>query len=347
MSDKDQIRKIQFTGKSSYIVSLPKDWIKDLGLKQGDQVTVGRKGSTTLEVKPINFEKSSSDDSLNLVISPEDDESTIVRKLIGLYFLNLKTINVKPISGTRISPTHRIAIRNTVKKVLMGSEITADSTEGITVQILINLTGLSVDGAFKRMLSMAKSMQTDALLSLKENNGELAQEVINSDDDVDRFGFYIIRQLTIAIENQHMLKEIGFKNSRDCLGYRVIVKNIERIGDHAVTLAQDAIDIKKPIKGKIMTSIEKMNEFALTTIDNACLALFKNSYLEAENAISETKKIKKYENEVLKALEQAKNSEEIFRVRRIAENIRRIAEYASDIGEIVLNMNIEKVAKKS
>ena len=186
----------------------------------------------------------------------------------------------------------------------------------------------------------------DELLSLKEGNEELAQEVINSDDDVDRFGFYIIRQLTIAIENQHMLEEMGFKNSRDCLGYRVIVKNIERIGDHAVTLAQDAIDIKKPIKGKIMTSIEKMNEFALEAIDNTCLALFKNDYQEAEKAISETRDIKKYEDDVLKALEQSKNSEEVFRVRRIAENIRRIAEYASDIGEIVLNMNIEKIAKK-
>ena len=45
--------------------------------------------------------------------------------------------------------------------------------------------------------------------------------------------------------------------------------------------------------------------------------------------------------------EKSKNSEEVFRVRRIAENIRRIAEYASDIGEIVLNMNIEKVTKKN
>ena len=63
MGDKDQIRKIQFTGKSSYIVSLPKDWIKDQGLKQGDQVTVGRNGSTVLEVKPVNLSKSSGDES--------------------------------------------------------------------------------------------------------------------------------------------------------------------------------------------------------------------------------------------------------------------------------------------
>ena len=56
--------------------------------------------------------------------------------------------------------------------------------------------------------------------------------------------------------------------------------------------------------------------------------------------------MKIYEDAVLKSLEHANNSEEVFRVRRIAENIRRIAEYASDIGEIVLNMNIEKIAKK-
>ena len=56
----------------------------------------------------------------------------------------------------------------------------------------------------------------------------------------------------------------------------------------------------KSINGKIMTSIEKMNEFALTAIDNTCLALFKNDYLEAENAISESSNIKKYEDDVLK-----------------------------------------------
>ena len=81
----------------------------------------------------------------------------------------------------------------------MGAEITADSTNEITIQVLINLVELSIDGAFKRMLHLSKSMQNDALLALSENNKELAQEVLNSDDDVDRFSFYIIRQLTICL----------------------------------------------------------------------------------------------------------------------------------------------------
>ena len=55
MAEKDQIRKIQFTGKSSYIVSLPKDWIRDQGIKRGDQVSVVRQGSSVLEIKPVSY----------------------------------------------------------------------------------------------------------------------------------------------------------------------------------------------------------------------------------------------------------------------------------------------------
>jgi len=31
MVNNEEMRKIQFTGKSSYIVSLPKEWVMDLG----------------------------------------------------------------------------------------------------------------------------------------------------------------------------------------------------------------------------------------------------------------------------------------------------------------------------
>ncbi len=34
MEEQGETRKIQFTGKSSYIVSLPKQWVKELGLNK-------------------------------------------------------------------------------------------------------------------------------------------------------------------------------------------------------------------------------------------------------------------------------------------------------------------------
>jgi len=346
MEDGGETRKIQFTGKSSYIVSLPKQWIMELGLKQGDQIRMVRKGSSTLELYPPKFEsRAQKKENAVIEIDGEEEASSIVRKLISLYFLGYKTINVKPKDG-RLSGHQRNAVKEAVKRMLMGSEIIADSSVGITVQVLVNLLELSVDGAFKRMIHLAKSMSNDALLAVKESNLELAQEVINTDDEVDRFGFYIIRQLKIAIQNEHMLKEMGFRNARNCLGYRLVVKNIERTGDHAAFIAKDLLEFKKPIKKEILQKLQEMNEFCLSVLDDACLALFKEDYNQAEKIVTKTDEVIKFEKKVRDASKLLKDDEEIYRIRRMTENIRRIAEYASDIAEIVLNMNVEKALKK-
>lgn len=347
MTEREETRKIQFTGKSSYIVSLPKQWIMELGLKQGDPINVVRHGSSTLQISPTQYStKSLQMEDATFEVGPDDDNTSIVRRLISLYFLGFKTINIKPKTG-RFKPAQRTAVKDAVKKMLMGTEIISDSTEGITIQVLVNLLELSVNGAFKRMIHLAKSMLRDALLAVKESNFELAQEVINADDEVDRFGFYIIRQLKIAIQNEHMLKEMGFKNLRDCLGFRLVVKNIERTGDHAVFIAQDLLEFKKPIKKEIFAKIQEMSDYALSFLDDSCLALFKEDFLQAEKIIKKATEITYYEKRVLDSTKSIKDDEEIYRVRRMIENIRRIAEYASDITEIVLNMNVEKILKKS
>ena len=347
MEEGEETRKIQFTGKSSYIVSLPKQWVVGLGLKQGDQIRMVRKGSSRLELYPPKFEShiQKKEDAV-IEISNTEEAASIIRKLISLYFLGFKTIIIKP-KNDRLSAHQRNSVKEAVKRMLMGSEITADSSGGITIQVLVNLLELSVDGAFKRMIHLAKSMSSDAILAVKENNLELAQEVINTDDEVDRFGFYIIRQLKIAIQSEHMLKEMGFRNARNCLGYRLIVKNIERTGDHAAFIAKDLLEFKKSVKKEILQKLHDMNEFCLSVLDDSCLALFKEDYYQAEKTIVKIEQITKFEKKVRDASKSLKDDEEIYRIRRMTENIRRVSEYASDIAEIVLNMNIEKTLKKS
>lgn len=346
MGNTEEMRKIQFTGKSSYIVSLPKQWIADMGLKQGDQVAVVRQGVSTLQIVPLrHHNKPVTTEDATIDIKPDDEGPQITRKLISLYLLGFNTINVKPKVG-RLKPSQRNAVKEAVKGILMGTEIIADSTEGITIQVLINLFELSVDGALKRMLIIAKSMQNDALLALVEANFDLAKEVIASDDEVDRFSFYIIRQLKIAIQNEHMLKEMGIEFPHHCLGYRLIVKNVERVGDHATELAKGLLEFKKPIRKSVLEPIEEMSTFALSVLDEACLSLFKKDFGQAELTVQKSSEISKYEKKVLDGLKSIRDDEEIYRVRRMNENIRRIAEYASDIAEIVMNMTIEKSLRK-
>ncbi len=345
MGEREETRKIQFTGKSSYIVSLPKQWITDLGLKRGDQLRMMRDGSSVLQIYPPKYKtRGMPAEAVTIEIGPEEASHTIVRKLISLYFLGLNTINVNPKSG-RLRPDQRMAVKDAVRRMLMGTEIISDHTGGITIQVLVNLLELSVNGALKRMLHLTVSMLDDVMLAMRENNMDLAKEIISTDDEVDRFGFYIIRQLKIAIQNEHMLKELGFSNARQCLGYRLVVKSIERAGDHATRIAYDLLEFKKEMRPEIMDKIQDMSKFALSVLDDACLSLFKEDYLQAEETIEKAKLIFEYETRVTDVAKSL-DAEDLYRTRRITEDIRRVAEYASDIAEIVLNINIEKALKK-
>jgi phosphate uptake regulator len=228
----------------------------------------------------------------------------------------------------------------------MGTEIIADSATGITLQVLINLLDLSVDAAFKRMLLISKSMYRDTLLALKENNVELAEEVVKSDDEVDRFSFYIVRQLKIAIKNEHLLKEIGLEEPRNCLGYRLIAKSVERVADHAVDIAKDIIENPHPLNEDIVDKIANMSNFALEVLDDACLSMFKRDYEAADRAIEKARRIDEMEKVMLRAVSRPRDVSELYRIKLITENIRRVAEYASDIAEIVLNMTVQQTLRK-
>ena len=342
----EETRKLQYTGGSSYIVSLPKKWIQDLGLKQGDHVVILRQGNSVLQIAPASRRMAREQKEATIEVAKDNNPYFIARKLIALYFLGFNVINIVP-REDRLLVDQREVIKNIVRRVLMGTEIIADSATGITLQVLINLLDLSVDAAFKRMLLIAKSMYRDAMSSLKENNPELADEVVKSDDEVDRFSFYIVRQLKIAIKNEHLLKEIGLEEPRNCLGYRLIAKSVERVADHAVIVAKDVIDMHQPLSKDTVDKLVSMSNFALEVLDDSCLSMFKRDYEAADRAIERSRKVDEMEKAILKSSSKPRDANELYRIKLITENIRRVAEYASDIAEIVLNMTVQHTLRKA
>ncbi|MEW6604305.1 MAG: PhoU domain-containing protein [Thermoproteota archaeon] len=341
----EETRKLQYTGGSSYIVSLPKKWIQDLGLKQGDHVLIQRQGNSVLQIAPASKRAAKEQREATIEVGKDNNPYFIARKLIALYFLGFNVITIVP-KEDRLLVEQREVIKSIVRRVLMGTEIIADSATGITLQVLINLLDLSVDAAFKRMLLIAKSMYRDTLLALRENNVELAEEVVKSDDEVDRFSFYIVRQLKIAINNEHLLKEIGLEEPRNCLGYRLIAKSVERVADHAVVIAKDIRDNRQPLNKEIVEKIANMSYFALEVLDEACLSMFKRDYEAADRSIEKARKIDEMEKTILRMVSKPRDINELYRIKLITENIRRVAEYASDIAEIVLNMTVQQTLRK-
>jgi phosphate uptake regulator len=341
----EEIRKIQFSGKSSYVLALPKKWVEEMGLSSGDQVIVSRQSSNSLSITPKDTALPMSKSEVLIEATSTDSASTLTRKIISAYLLGYNVIDIVSKGGSLI-PSQRTTIKEDVRRRLVGAEVIADSAQEIIIQVLISFSELSVESALRRMFLIAASMHRDSMDAFGHLDFDLAKSVTNTDDEVDRFNLYIVRQLKMAVQNDRILKEIGLTSPRDCLGYRLIVKSVERVADHASKIAQETQLIKKPLNEETFTKIKELSEFALKVFEDSGLALFKRDYNAADQIIEKSRSITDLERKLIEWLEKNETIESLHSIRLIIEDIRRTAELASDVAEVVLNMTAQKVMIK-
>jgi phosphate uptake regulator len=96
------------------------------------------------------------------------------------------------------------------------------------------------------------------------------------------------------------------------------------------------------VNPELLKRINSLSSLAISMFENSVEALFKHDYNQAESVIEQISQIHKLEKDAVIA-SQTVNIEAIPNVRLLIESIRRTAEYASDISEVVLNLNVESV----
>jgi phosphate uptake regulator len=332
-----QRRKLQLTGVSTYVVSLPKKWITDLKMKIGDEVTLIKNpnNSITLLSTMDNFEAKKS----IIEISKDDSEESLKRKIIAIYLAGYKIIEIRS-KGIKIQSSHARAIRELARTSMIGTEIVESSSESISIQVLTRLPELSFEVALRRMYLMASNMHREAIDALGIMDKEAAEEVIKMDDEVDRFSLYMLRNLFQAVQNGEILLEIGLKKPSDCLAYRTVIRCIERIADHSVLIAKRIKFLTSPIDKKTLQSINQLSESALNVFENSIQALTKSDYSLAEKVAAQAAKTVQDEKEVMSNLKESESSSVI---KFVLEDIRRMVEYSTDIAEVVINENIRSV----
>ncbi|MBC7218921.1 MAG: phosphate uptake regulator PhoU [Hadesarchaea archaeon] len=341
-NDKGEVRKVQKTGGSTYIISLPKHWIEENKIGPGDGLIVKKLEDSTLQIFPPRIQEVKKAAEATVKISQNDDPYRLARKVVSLYLVGYQIIHL--VAEGRISQQQRDVIKSYVREKLVGAELIADSSSEMTIQVLLSYPELSVKDALRRMFLIASSMQKDAISALERLDRGTAEEVVRLDNEVDRFSMYVIRQIKLAVQDPRSIKEIGLRNARDCLGYRLIVKSVERIADHAALIAERVKLISKPLEKEVLRGILGMSNLANMMLEKSVQALFKEDYDLAEEIIVEKEKAKELEEKVAKLTLEIPRQDSI-NVRLISESLRRIAEYSSDIAEIVLNLTITETLR--
>ena len=89
-------------------------------------------------------------------------------------------------------------------------------------------------GAIRRMAKTVEGMMKDALDAYVQRDPELAEDVRQRDEEVDQMYNALFRQfLTFMMEDP--------RNITACMHLHFIAKNIERMGDHVTSIAEQVI----------------------------------------------------------------------------------------------------------
>ena len=336
----EELRKIQVTGGSTYIVSLPKNWVDHMGLKRGSVVSVLQRDDMSLSIQPKGLVSPDRVKKVIITINQGEKPESVVRRLVSSYLVGYNIIQVRS-TEKRIDSETRFEIKDFVRKKLVGTEILSDLPNELTLQILLSYAELSVKDALRRMSIIAASMHRDAVQTLNIENPRLAKEIINMDDEVDRFSLYVIRLLKVAVMDAHVLRESGIKTPRQCLGYRLITKSVERMADHATNIAENRLALNLvPINDEILEELNKISESALKVFEAAMDALFDENYAKADKVMEAAEETRGMEDEVIHKIVKLAPVEDVPQFRLIVESIMRTSEYGADIAETVLNMTI-------
>jgi phosphate uptake regulator len=335
-----ETRKIQFTGGSTYIISLPKRWITENQVKKGSFVKLREDEGGLLTLVPPDSVMQKRVDEAVIKVSLDDDTEMVTRKIVSAYLTGYNSILIRA-DKQPLSAKQRHAIKNFARHMFVGTEIVTDTSTQLKLQVLLSYPELTIQNALRRMSIITISMHNDAISGLKTNDNMAAKDVIATDNEVDRFNLYVTRLLKTAIQNPRTSKEIGLLNGKDCLGYHIVTKSIERTADHAVSISENVLSLKHGLNDGVAEKIEKMSGTAIKMFGTSMEALFRRDYNSAEAVIENIEEIRILEREAVLSAQMDVEDSAILRL--IIESIKRTAEYACDISEIVLNLTIDSI----
>jgi phosphate uptake regulator len=324
------------------MVALPKRWVKEMGLRQGSEIIVTRPSLSSLLITADLAAPVSDKKEALVEVSERDNPDTVFRKVVSLYILGYSQISLRGGNGF-LSSGRRDAVKDLVRRHLIGTEGVADSKDRITVHVLLGYSELSVDNALKKMLLITSAMQKDSISALQQGEKVLAGGVVERDDEVGRFGLYVIRQLNMSI-NQGISKE-SILEPRDLLGYTQVARSLERIAHHASSMARVALELDEAPPKPFLQKLAAVSGEVSGLVDDAMLSLFKRDHAGADQVVERAKRFTEMESAMMRSLDE-KDIRWYYAMHILSDSQRRMVEYARDIAEVVLDLTIERVVKR-
>ncbi len=323
-------------GRSSMVISLPKNWMQLNELKKGDAVSLAIQRDRSLVVYPSTQKKGTSKE-ITLRIGQKEEETLIAAKIVGSFLNGYSGITL--IAEKIFSIPQRKAIRTISGRLYM--RVMESDSKGMYLQTLSDESKASLEQAIQRMHLISYSMCEDVLTSLKNNDIDLAKSVFSLDDDVDHFSFFILRLLRNAAQDTVLANELRI-DPLDCMDHQTLVYRIEHAADYTADIARTIILLHGRQQRIPNDVLELMVTAGTTAVDlyvKSVNAFFSKDVPFSVEIMKYQQRIEKLDQEIAVATFMGKhrNAELICGICSIRDKIKRIADVAASIAEISVN----------
>ena len=182
--------------------------------------------------------------------------------------------------------------------------------------------------------ALERSMQ-----ALTARDSDLAREVLDHDDKIDRLEVQIDRQCIDIIA----LRQPAARDLRFVISVAKMAPVLERIADHACNIARAAIDLNNEPELKPVLDLSKMAEHALKMLRAALDAFTSNDAIAAREVIKSDSEINNLYNHTFHDLielmvEEPATATRDARLLFVAKHLERIGDYVTDICELTVYM---------
>ena len=333
-------RKVQRVGYSTYSVSLPKNWVKESGLRQGDLVMLYPEKDGSLKLVPSNMvERRAQTEECVINSDLCTDPGMLERIIVGNYTLGLDSFSI--ISSTRISRAHIDEVRR-ISHRLMGLGIVQETPERIDLQCSVDPTKFKVDMLLRRLAVIASTIYMEAMQALTESDRELAEDAMRREDEADMMYWLAIRLLLSAQRDRTIADKIGLEEPTHIMYYALISRYLEVIADHAESIARRASEFKSSERKagrRASRNIVNLSELAHNVFLKAMDCVFTGDVDVANNVLEINKVIGSESERLMKELS------EMPMLRTVVLELARIADTGSGIAVIAINKALEKSSK--
>jgi phosphate uptake regulator len=291
-------RKVVEMG-GSFVVSIPKDWAKRNGVSKGDTVVVEELSERRLVVRPIEQTEGALKEVE--VEYPREDLTYVINDVTGAYLLGYDIIRVQ--GRTVMTREDRERLKSTIGR-LIGLEIIDEDSKKMTLQFLLEPTGLTPERIARRMMGMIEGMIKDTLEGVAARDTKVLALVAERDDELDRLYFLLVRAVRTAAMDQEVAQRYGL-TPVEILDYRVLASFLESVGDTIAELSKKLAEElpAKDVAADLVGSLEKLEMMESLTIQSFLarkVSRTRGAYLQMASLSNE---VSEFSNHIARRLE--------------------------------------------